>query len=357
MPTEGYFWYEETDGEVQIISCNNITATGYIDIPSTLGGYPVTSLGLDCFRDCTGVTGVSIPSSITYMDDNIFKGCTSLTGVSFPSTYIEIGNNLFDGCTSLINISLPNWITNMSYWFWNCTSLQEVNIPTAMTSISTYAFCNTALTEIIIPEGITTISNWAFAQCTSLTKITLPSTLTTINSGAFRECTSLTNIELPPSLTGVITATFYGCTALTSIIIPESVTVVNNNTFYGCSSLNTITFYSSETSIYGGSATIPASTIIIAYDPSKAKTYATTYNRTFQALSRLSQVSRPKWSGYNLTWEDVSDANSYIVRLRQGGVVTNTLSVAAGKQMCDLLTVFAAGTYTATVQASEEAIS
>ena len=41
--TEGYYTYEVTDGEATITDCD-ISISGDITIPSTLGGYPVTSI-------------------------------------------------------------------------------------------------------------------------------------------------------------------------------------------------------------------------------------------------------------------------------------------------------------------------
>ena len=72
----------------------------------------------------------------------------------------------------------------------------------------------------------------------------------------------------------------------------------------------------------------------------------------------LPQVKQPTWADYKLTWEDVENASSYIVRLYNaaGGVVA-TQTIAPDVRIADFSSELSAGTFTATVQASEVAIS
>lgn len=68
----------------------------------------------------------------------------------------------------------------------------------------------------------------------------------------------------------------------------------------------------------------------------------------------LPQVKQPVWADYKLTWEDVENASSYVVRLYDelGGVVS-TQTVAPGVKIADFSSDLYAGVFTATVQASE----
>ena len=60
--TEGYYTYAVFNGQVTITDCNT-SISGEIIIPSTLGGYPVTTIGNDAFSDCGKLTNVTIPDS------------------------------------------------------------------------------------------------------------------------------------------------------------------------------------------------------------------------------------------------------------------------------------------------------
>ncbi len=53
--TEGIYTYSVSNGNVTITKCN-ISANGAIEIPSTLGGYPVTSIGSSAFYICSSLT-------------------------------------------------------------------------------------------------------------------------------------------------------------------------------------------------------------------------------------------------------------------------------------------------------------
>ena len=70
--------------------------TGSVTIPDkvTYNGktYSVTSIGDDAFRNCTGLTSVTIPNSVTNIGNYAFRNCSSLTSVTIPNSVTSIGN-------------------------------------------------------------------------------------------------------------------------------------------------------------------------------------------------------------------------------------------------------------------------
>jgi hypothetical protein len=98
------FGYSETENG------NSITITGYkgaegnVIIPSKIKGKPVTSIGNGAFRNCTSLTGVTIPNSVTSIQTEAFY-CTSLTSVTIPESVTSIGMNAFTLCDSLISVT------------------------------------------------------------------------------------------------------------------------------------------------------------------------------------------------------------------------------------------------------------
>ena len=82
--------------------------TGNITIPAsvTYSGttYTVTYIGDFAFKNCTGLTSITIPSSVTYIGDFAFKNCTGLTSITIPSSVTSIEWYAFYGCTGLTNI-------------------------------------------------------------------------------------------------------------------------------------------------------------------------------------------------------------------------------------------------------------
>ena len=70
-----------------------------------------------CFDGCSSLTSITIPSSVTSLDDGCFSYCTSLTSITIPSSVTSIGDNCFQGCSGLSSITIPSSVTSLG---WNC---------------------------------------------------------------------------------------------------------------------------------------------------------------------------------------------------------------------------------------------
>ena len=111
LPSEGGFDYY-TEGR-------NATITGYtgaggaVTVPSTLGGFSVTSIGNNAFNGKTSLRSITLPNSITTIGGAAFYACTGLTSITLPNRLTTIGNNAFYDCTGLTSITLPNTLTTI----------------------------------------------------------------------------------------------------------------------------------------------------------------------------------------------------------------------------------------------------
>ena len=246
--------------------------------------YTVNSIGYGAFRECSGLTSITIPNSVTSIDLYAFYGCSGLTSVTIPNSVTYIGDGAFEGCSGLTSVTIPNSVINIGYSaFSGCSGLTSVTIPNSVTRIGNNAFAHcSGLTSIvvssgntvydsrnncnaiihtatntliagcqntIIPNSVTYIGFSAFAGCSGLTSITIPNSVTGIGDHAFAGCSGLTSITIPNSVTYIGFSVFYGCSGLTSITIPNSVTSIGNNAFYNCSGLTSVTIPNSVTSI------------------------------------------------------------------------------------------------------------
>ena len=68
----------------------------------------MTSIGFQAFDGCSGLTEVTIPSSVTSIGSNAFRGCSALTSVTIPDSVTSIESGAFYGCTSLMSISVDS---------------------------------------------------------------------------------------------------------------------------------------------------------------------------------------------------------------------------------------------------------
>ena len=204
----------------------------------------VTRIGASAFYVCTGLTSVTIGNSVETIEGWAFSGCTGLTSVTIPDSVTSIGSSAFAYCTGLTSVTIGNSVTSIDGAFSNCTGLTSVTIPASVTSIGDDAFrgCR-GLTSVTIPNSVTSIGDWAFYNCTGLTSVTIPDSVTSISYGAFYNCTGLTSVTIPDSVTSIGDYAFYQCFGLTSVTIPASVTSIGYNAFTRCSDDLTIIGY------------------------------------------------------------------------------------------------------------------
>ena len=275
----GDYTYSVTDGKVEITKYTG--AGGVVTIPSTLAGFPVTSIGENAFQGCRGMTTISLPKGLTNIGFQAFNSCIGLTEINLPLGLTSIGSDAFSWCTGLTSINIPQGVTSIGgSAFYGCRKLTTINIPRGVTSIGSSAFsnctslvsitvesynsnyssidgmllnkagttliaCPGGLTSVSIPQGVTSIGDVAFSGCTKLTTINIPQGVTSIGRLAFRGCTGLTSITVASdnlnysSIDGMLLnkagTTLIACpTGLTSISIPQGVTDIGDYAFFGC---------------------------------------------------------------------------------------------------------------------------
>ncbi|MBR2876068.1 MAG: leucine-rich repeat protein, partial [Clostridia bacterium] len=242
---------------------------GVLNIPETICGYTVTSIGGGAFMSQTSLTSVTIPDSVVEIGAWAFNGCTSLKSVSIPGGVSVLGERVFRGCSSLENVILQEGLTEIGWdAFAYCDSLTSVSIPGSVTSIDDSSFVGCSLLEAInvsaenrnysskdgvlfnkeetqllqypiakkgteynIPGTVTSIERTAFYDCSSLEKITIPNSVTSIAYWSFMACSSLSEVNLPESLKTIGYEAFCNCTSLTSVTIPGSVTSIVDGAF------------------------------------------------------------------------------------------------------------------------------
>jgi len=72
--------------------------------------YKVTSIGAEAFKDCTGLTEITIPEEIAEIETEAFKGCNSLKSVTIKTNNevgeLTWGDNVFDGVSEDIIIKV-----------------------------------------------------------------------------------------------------------------------------------------------------------------------------------------------------------------------------------------------------------
>ena len=180
---------------------------------------------------------------VTAIERNAFKDCTNLTGVTIPDTITDIGYMAFGNCTGLKNVSLGNGVTVIGMdAFYNCSSLTEITIPASVTIVGTAAFvkCD-SLTSIKVAEGNTNYIgiNNSVIERESKTLVVgskdgiIPDdgSVTAIGDSAFMYYESLTSVTIPETVTTIGKDAFYGCLRMSSVTLPDSLTLIDEQAF------------------------------------------------------------------------------------------------------------------------------
>ena len=219
--------------------------TGALIIPEgvkTIGKVNDTLSG-GAFAYCSGLTSLSLPSTLEFIGGQTFDNCTSLSGVlSIPSTVKIIGQYAFTSCSGFTgNLNLPE---NLEYLgncaFQHCRGLSgSLTIPEKITAIGDSTFQNCGFDGVLkLPRNLLTIDKSAFYGCSFQGVLELPEGLISIGGGAFCNNKFSGELRLPSTLTQIGQEAFMGCNRITGVVeIPEEILVLANSIFKNCSQL------------------------------------------------------------------------------------------------------------------------
>lgn len=360
--------YQITDGEATAISY--VEGITDVVIPSTVKGYPVTGVGT-AFRDCKTLTSITLPDSITKIDESAFYGCWYLTNIEIPDSVVSIGAKAFYLCYNLTTVDIPKDITVINEeTFANCNALDNIILPDGITTIDTRAFygCR-GLKNITIPGNVT-IGYCAFNYCAAMESVTFLGKAS-IGSGAFGSCDSLkavhiksladwrdtsfvdlgsnplniagnlylngelvTDLVIPedetyiyytfsgcksiervtvPANLRIGTRAFYNCSGIKNVLIEDGVKYIGVSAFEGCTGLLTVLVPESVTSIQSNA--FNATTILLVYENSYAHQWAIDNGYLYFVMHKTSNPEISYGSGISgtVTYTDGSAAEGATV--------------------------------------------
>ena len=278
---DGAFFYQIADGEAILTGCDwdAMQADSLymfaeppvsLEIPATLGGYPVTSIGgwVFCSLDGSPVDApfeVVLPEGLRALDADAFADCYYAAKVTLPATLEVIPEGCFDqieaeidfpngnprySCengflidrdTQTLLYTAPSSHGNplpavrrlgdcsLANWLWDDDD--DPVLPDTLESVGSYIFYDCGVTRVTFPDGITELSPYTF-YCTDLQEVHLPASLREIPDYCFWNC-QLIALTIPDGVTriGAHAVDWFTGEIIGAVTLPASVEFVGYRAF------------------------------------------------------------------------------------------------------------------------------
>ena len=278
----GTFKYEADFYNNTCVLTEYLGSDTVVNVPESIDGYRVVSLGRECFLGKTNVVKVNIPSTVKSIGAIAFK-YSGIREITIPETVTQLSGSAFYKSENLERVVIKAPITKIEMNTFNgCYNLKSVVLPNTIREIDSYAFqyCR-SLTSINIPSSLKEINRAVFEGCSSLVSIDLKN-CESISSYTFSGCTNLQNVKMEKCRG--IGNIFRYCTSLKEIRIPESVQFISGDAFRGCSSLEKVYVCNSNTEIAINAFDVTPKLTVYGYSGSTAQDFARRQGARFQDI-------------------------------------------------------------------------
>lgn len=225
----------------------------------------MVTIGASAFMGCKGeqFTTVTIPASVTKLEQNTFANCLSLATVTFTNTesVMEIaamcfandgaltkcelpaklevlGDSAF-GATGLTGVRIPVTLREAKQPFSKCQQIGQIEWEEGLTKVIDNLFQNMENSlKVDFQDQITEIGNHAF-DSSLITGITGTNNLVKIGEYAFNSCKGISGKVELPAVTEIHAYAFSEIFA-TDFEISQNITLIDNGAFMNCTNLKAI---------------------------------------------------------------------------------------------------------------------
>lgn len=214
----------------------NQTGITNLTLPST-----VTSLGANVFENCINLTTITGLSNVQIIGAGAFKGCSALSNVDISSATISIGNGAFEGCSNLdISVSSgnPNYSAQGNILYNKAKTkiigsgdiAENITIPNTVTEVEDSAFRDNSNLKRVDIYGTPKIGEFSFSDCENLDEVYFYSyVVPEVEAGAFAN--NAFTVYVPYNKQSIYYTRFSGYTNSIDSI-PITVTLKKDGTVY-----------------------------------------------------------------------------------------------------------------------------
>ena len=275
---DGAFFYHIADGEATLTGCDwdAMQADSLymfaepqvsLEIPATLGGYPVTAIGGWLFSSLDGSPvdapfEVVLPEGLRALDADTFADCFYAANVTLPATLEIIPEDCFDRISAEIDFpnGNPRYSCENGFLIDNTTQTLLYTAPSShgnpLPAVRRLGDCSLANwlwdddDDPVLPDTLESVGSYIFYDC-GVTRVTFPDGITELSPYTFY-CTDLQEVHLPASLREIPDYCFWNC-QLIALTIPDGVTRIG---------AHAVDWFTGEII---GAVTLPASVEFVGY--------------------------------------------------------------------------------------------
>ena len=239
----GFAVYEDS-GKVSVYAYYGTDKN--VTTPYKFNGTVVTEIFGGAFAH-TSVVSVSVSEGVTFIGEGAFTGSHLLEKITLPSTVTEINDGAFYGCPKLIDIKGTAGLKKVGGFAFNDTPWYDtISDEFAVIGDGILIKYGGAGGNVTIPEGVKSIVS-AFRGKTDVTGIEFGSSvLAEIGYGSFDGCTGLHTVVIPDSVKKIGIGAFANCTSLEEVTLGGGVTEIGQSAFLSCDAIAKVKYTGSE---------------------------------------------------------------------------------------------------------------
>jgi hypothetical protein len=178
-----------------------------------------TTIADEAFKNFYNLENLAFPSQLEIIPYMAVADCKYLQSITIPATVTEIDDSAFENCRSLKSIIFEGEETPQG------ATHRAAAEGSALWRIGSWAFYNChQLEHLTIPEGVTEVGDAAFYGCSYLEDMTLPSTVQEIGDNTFALCAKVKMIHVKAMTPPAIKAkTFFDVNRRIPVYVPDEV--------------------------------------------------------------------------------------------------------------------------------------
>ena len=172
-------------------------------------GSGIYEINSNIFKHTTALESITIPTSVTKIDEYAFLNCSRLNSVYYNGT-------LEEWCMISFENEYSNPMSRAEDFYLGTTLVEQIDL-TSVSYVCSYALSfkkSSAVSKIIIPEG-TTLEQYAFYGASALVYLKLE--VSGVRDSAFANCTNLKTVVILDKWLEARSYAFYNCTGITDV--------------------------------------------------------------------------------------------------------------------------------------------